>query len=377
MSRPRGSPRRGNMARGRDERGGIHSGYGGYRNYSDSETDTGRQRSLGSHLSPPKNVTVYQSRDTRRRIFRDSDDVRLSPGSRGAAGGDQGDSGSETEIYYCAGQPGKNCGKIIRDEEDSIMCDMCLKWFHINCQSVSRAMFNAFSEKDAPPYICKQCNGKKGGLHKTHKGQEILFEVEERFRNMDGRISGIEDRVDDLEVKTDYAANDEFKAAVDEKINEFKSEFEDQQFRKPNIIVEGIPESSKPNGEDKKKDDMDMVKKLLNVCEMSDAQVKVAVRVGPSKNGGPRSLKVVFKDEAAKLNILTKEVHEKMVANDNFKDIMIYPDRTPKEREVIKQLVVEKKAKNAELRAKGLLDRKYIISRYTKKLVEIKLTQQE
>ena len=56
---------------------------------------------------------------------------------------------------------------------------------------------------------------------------------------------------------------------------------------------------------------------------------------------------------------------------------MIYPDRTPKEREVIKQLVVEKKAKNEELRAKGILDRKYIINRFTKKLVEIKLTQQE
>ena len=102
MTGQRGSPRQRTMARGRDERGGLYRGYGGYRNTS------------------PLSITTFQPRDARRQLYKDSDDVRLSPGPRGAVGGDQEDSGSDNEIYYCAGQPGKRCVKVVMDEEDSI-----------------------------------------------------------------------------------------------------------------------------------------------------------------------------------------------------------------------------------------------------------------
>ena len=178
-----------------------------------------------------------------------------------------------------------------------------------------------------------------------------------------------------MEEKTNYNDSSEFQAAVDEKFYEYKLEYEERRFRRPNAIIIGIPESDKVPAAEKQRDDSEKVKKILEAGEMGDAVVKNVIRVGKVPDSAtatrPRPVKVVFNDEETKNTFLSKAVNDKIKLVDNFKELMLFADRTMKEREEVKKLVAEKNAKNAQLRAAGTRGKKIIIRRG--QLVEIKV----
>ena len=82
-------------------------------------------------------------------------------GEDGKVGG--GESGFTTETavkgkYVCKGGS-KTCGQELLENEDSIMCDGCERWFHPKCQSLSTDAFRALSKYDFA-FLCLECRPK-------------------------------------------------------------------------------------------------------------------------------------------------------------------------------------------------------------------------
>lgn len=56
-----------------------------------------------------------------------------------------------TDSTYCG-----SCPKQVRDNQNSICCDVCNTWFHLKCSSLSKTMFKTLGNSNEVWY-CKQC----------------------------------------------------------------------------------------------------------------------------------------------------------------------------------------------------------------------------
>ena len=370
MTGQRGSPRQRTMARGRDERGGLYSGYGGYRNTS------------------PPSITTFQPRDARRQYIKESDDIRLSLGPRGAVGGDSEDSGSDDEIFFCAGRPEKRCGQILKDEDDFIKCEMCLNRYHLQCQSVSKVLFSAFSGKDGSPFICKQCNGFKGRLNKLYRGQEIYLKLEESISNISNRVSKTEtdiifheSKIKAVEHQLKFDENLEFQEAVQKQIekhieairkelkemenkieevsNDIKSDGRSYQSRKNRIVIFGMPNT---------KNDHETVQLLLGEIGLIEMGIKKIFRInsdtGDDSIAPPLNIEFLSVDD--KWKILKNDTRNKikmLPESSQFRGISIAPDKSYRERQKYRLLREEMNQRNAELLNNGNDKEKWIIRR--------------
>ena len=46
----------------------------------------------------------------------------------------------------CRGGPGNaKCGLVVKDEQNGIQCDLCMAWFHAQCQGMSKSAYNALN----------------------------------------------------------------------------------------------------------------------------------------------------------------------------------------------------------------------------------------
>ena len=42
----------------------------------------------------------------------------------------------------------------VRNDDDSIQCDLCDKWKHINCVNVSKQKYEKLKNDPSPPWYC-------------------------------------------------------------------------------------------------------------------------------------------------------------------------------------------------------------------------------
>ena len=63
----------------------------------------------------------------------------------------------------CQGGPGKKkgtkkkCGLRVKDDEDGVCCDGCKYWFHLGCQKVQPATYEALQRVKGLFWICSEC----------------------------------------------------------------------------------------------------------------------------------------------------------------------------------------------------------------------------
>ena len=124
---------------------------------------------------------------------------------------------------------------------------------------------------------------------------------------------------------------------VSEAINEYR----DREYRKCNIILHNVPESSKEDGKDRKADDVKWIETLGNDLECT-ITIKEAIRLGKKRHGKPRLLKVILDSVRAKRNMLM-ETQKLRNGKEEYKNIYITPDQTLREREANKLLRSELK----------------------------------
>jgi hypothetical protein len=114
------------------------------------------------------------------------------------------------------------------------------------------------------------------------------------------------------------------------------SELQDQERRKSNIILSGVPEPKDAEPDARKAADMLHIKEIANlVCPGMDLRVITAFRLGQSNPSGtkPRLLKVVLEStvDQQKLVAAARELRKLDDGHLYFK-VFLNPDRTPTQR---------------------------------------------
>lgn len=123
-------------------------------------------------------------------------------------------------------------------------------------------------------------------------------------------------------------------------------EMDDRMFRRPNLILSGIPESA-GSVEDRKNKDKEIWSKVCAALGMEEAkEVDDLRRIGKVQTRKPRLLRVVCRNASTKFAILKKAKQLKTVHE--LKGIYINPDRTRTEQEMNRLLQEElKRRRNA------------------------------
>ena len=59
---------------------------------------------------------------------------------------------------YCKGGPGnRTCNLEVKKNQLGVECDLCLYWYHCQCQEISRSAYNALDKHDSVSFICSMC----------------------------------------------------------------------------------------------------------------------------------------------------------------------------------------------------------------------------
>jgi hypothetical protein len=122
-----------------------------------------------------------------------------------------------------------------------------------------------------------------------------------------------------------------------------------------NLIVVGIPNSTKESAEDRRKDDEAEFENILKELKLH-AAVKKVYRIPPKVRntaaGNSDPLVVEFNDETTSKNILRSG--KDLKDTENYKKVFFRPDRTPAAQSEFNKLVVEKNAANEDLKKHDL-----------------------
>ena len=131
--------------------------------------------------------------------------------------------------------------------------------------------------------------------------------------------------------------------AVEKKVSEYLDEKQEKEKRKSNIVITNLPESKKESPGERKQDDLDRVKEIVQkvLPEVDGSMIENPVRLGQFKIGSnvrPRLVRVSVKTEEMKNKILRKAYKLNQGVTNKNEKIFINQDLTPKQREVEKAL---------------------------------------
>jgi len=140
--------------------------------------------------------------------------------------------------------------------------------------------------------------------------------------------------------------------AVQEVLSIDKSEENEIERRKTNVIVHGVPESDADDADWRTDDDMTVLAAMFHEVEADDIKVGSVVRLGKTKKASdpkqnPRPMKVVLDSVENKVNLLRKAKSLREKEEGGWSKIFIHQDLTPKQREARKPLVAELKPRKA------------------------------
>ena len=128
------------------------------------------------------------------------------------------------------------------------------------------------------------------------------------------------------------------------KVTELLDEKNEKEKRKLNLIVVNLPESNKPTHEERKREDRDRVRDLVQkITDVPGEEVNDPVRLGPvqiGQNVRPRLLKLVVRSEEAKIEIM-RNVSRLNEGVEFAERVYINNDSTPRERAKYRELKEE------------------------------------
>ena len=163
----------------------------------------------------------------------------------------------------------------------------------------------------------------------------------------------INERFCQIEQRLDHKLN-QAESMMDDKIDEAIDDYQDANWRKKNLILVNIPESTKRVTVDRQNDDYleayQIINKLVDF-EEADLECK-PVRVGKFQNDKPRLLRLTLKSEYMVRIIANKARDNSDLLNpdekDNKKKIYINKDFSYKARENRKEALKEKKVREEQ-----------------------------
>lgn len=127
------------------------------------------------------------------------------------------------------------CTKVVSEADAAIQCDICDKWWHIECQNVSEIEYDFIYEHKNFHWYCTVCNKNAMPFIKVlsslRQKQEKLEEKQEKMEERQGKI---EERQNKLEERQD-TVQEEFQKMKDD-ISKLQTDH--KQLQKNNLEVE-------------------------------------------------------------------------------------------------------------------------------------------
>lgn len=288
---------------------------------------------------------------------------------------------------------GGECGKCHVDfgkekgkgANQAMICDLCEKWFHLECTTVPEALYKVISkfEVKAVKWLCEKCDRtfveSAAELKKKQESMEKELEkmggqmaemqakldednrkLKERMDGLEAEMTGMKNEIRDAgrevkervmeKVSTDRQVNGEGGRAGEESreagnegwrvMNRTKErelqmqvvETMEREKRKNNIIIMGLSE------EMNEKETEEFIGEMLGVIlETEEVELKVHGRIGKKQDGDKkRPVKVEIKDATVRRRIIQKASNLKKETK--YEKTYISPDLTRKQQEEDKAL---------------------------------------
>ena len=276
----------------------------------------------------------------------------------------------------CVREDQKHVIRSCWENEDSIMCDGCERWFHPKCQSLSTDAFRALSKYDFA-FLCLECRPKLKDVMKLGKQLEARIEETEKKlmaaiekinprdsddARLDEKIACMEDTVikkiqqhqvnveeslkeQQATVRAMPGFTEELKSRAQELKDLLKAK-EEKISRESNILLHNIPESTSDDPENRKRYDQDSFYNVAAALFGESVSMKVdkIFRVGKKSSPGGEHEIVRPKPRLMMVKLREKEAVDMLIKNRmklkerGFPNVYITHDLPPEEREAQKKL---------------------------------------
>lgn len=211
--------------------------------------------------------------------------------------------------------------------------------------------------KDEVQWFCETCkdnaapNATDESIANLNSKMDLLLsKMTSNFQSLTQALNAKADRSELDQVKGELLSD--FDNLLSSKIDEKFDEMAERERRKLNITIGGLPETQCSNPETRKTSDLTAVKDALTTigaaCEIDNIR-----RVGKftPNRPTPRLLIVKMKDNKSKGSALKNASHLK--DHERTKNVNLRPDYTPTQQKMMKTLVDDLRAKQAEATARS------------------------
>lgn len=255
------------------------------------------------------------------------------------------------------------CMKLVSDE--GIQCESsCARWFHSACVNITKSEYTRLSKNPKEQWKCNRVDCKPASdnpiVALTESVNKLMIKIDswsDKIEKINEVSVGIETIKTDIGHIKDQLAKLEPRVSVNEtKIEHLSTaieslkkakapnpeyiigEINDRSQRAKNVIVHGIPESSRKEIKDKIADDKQVLKTILQSLNLSEICIVRAIRIGKVSTDKSRPLKVTLGDSADVVSFF-KNFDSDLIkeALPDF-DIGISRDRTLQERSHLQEL---------------------------------------
>ena len=294
-----------------------------------------------------------------------------------------------------------SCMKIVLEQENGVLCEICGGWYHCRCQSISEQLYKVLNQYSSElHWFCKGCQAGADKLlalftrmqakvdrmeeeiSRVHS--ELRHEIASSVQDLRTDIQKLSKRCDDYESKA-QEYRQELESKVADKIEgetkaswseivakevetrfstvtaevtslhketcnmwQDKKEHDEIERRKTSLIIHGVKEPAAAEAQAAKKEDEDNFMELLDDLGCSDVSVDLMTRLGRRPSGDddkPRPVKLVVASENQKDKILRRSKNLRNLNNGKYSDVFAHQDLTPNQRERRRQLLQELKTR--------------------------------
>jgi len=254
------------------------------------------------------------------------------------------------------------CDKVFIDDGDMLLeCERCDEWFCTECLTMSAEVYKIMVDRKDIHWFCPECEKQAITAVKTDKDIEEkcaaymssmtnrLCEIDKKLDskvdkstvvNLEARVTKLEDRDKDKDKG----------ATAGSQANTVRETIEEQREREARInslIIQNLPESEQVEIEDRKKEDMESVQKLLSTIGIDgEDEIDKCVRIGPKVTDTIRITKFTVKNAKTKGQILKKA--KTLKDNEQYENVYVGPDLTKMQRKEQYDLRKELKTRRKE-----------------------------
>lgn len=283
-----------------------------------------------------------------------------------------------TVVYTTTSSPAanekENCTVCKKHVNDGVECEICERWFHAPCVSMTKATVKALADDKSLHWFCEGC--KSGVVTMWKKIKERQDELEEKMRSVVKEVEGLRKETNTKQSKMEHeisimkkemkgmkeafedvkkvnSGNEEkigdaleakwvtvkeevsgLESRLTTKFVEIKKDVETLEIekRRTNIIFHGVKES------DDVAHDVDKVREILSKGLHIDCERHLGemYRIGMKKDDKVRPIRLVVKTLEGKIEIIKRA--KQLKDSEEFKKIFVSPDLTRKQQLEDKEL---------------------------------------